>query len=458
MKRKIIIGCLVGFSVLALAVAYFFLSVDPKQPDTLSKGELESTLKLNDYPLELGETNVVVIIGCTLRKDRLEPYGYSRPTSPFLRLWGEQSIVFDSHIGQAPWTRPSIGSIITGRYPRVIKLDNPNTGRSFRMVLKDEFTTAAEVFQANGYHTIGAVGNPNAKIRFGMGQGFNHYNEPDKTFKKDVSLPSGGDLVSDVLKQTKGLDKPFFAQLVFVDTHLPVQAPMQFVPLFDDQRKRLREYDASIRKLDGHIADLVAGIRAEHPNTIFVLTADHGEGLKEPKHHGIGHGRHLYQSVISLPHIWMHPSFDQPGRRVSSITRNIDILPTLVDLFDIQSNWIMDGESYASLLLSADAPFDNRPAFTETYFKKVTKSSVTYGAFQLIRNRKNKAEWLYKRTDVAATRNVIKQEPAAAVLLRDQLDAWEEQVAALAENAGEALEAPLDAETQEMLEAMGYVE
>ena len=113
------------------------------------------------------------------------------------------------------------------------QIGQPQQSRSFRMVLKDDFVTVAEAFQAKGYQTIGAVGNPNAKVRFGMGQGFNHYNEPDKTFRKQVSLPSGVALVEDVLSQTDGLDRPFFAQLVFVDSHLPVQAPCAFNPCFE---------------------------------------------------------------------------------------------------------------------------------------------------------------------------------------------------------------------------------
>ena len=458
MFRKFAIGIAVAVLVCIGVALAWVMSVDPESPSALSESELAVAFDGRSQPLILGETNVVLIIGCTFRKDHLELYGYDRPTSPFLDLWSEHSITFDSHIGQAPWTRPSIGSIITGRYPRVLKLDNPNTSRSFRMVLKDEFVTAAEAFQAKGYHTIGAVGNPNAKIRFGLGQGFNHYNEPDKTFKKHVSLPSGGAVVADVLEQTRGLDRPFFAQLVFVDSHLPVQAPLRFQPLFRDLRKRLREYDASLRKLDGHIAELVAGLRAEHPNTLFVLTADHGEGLKQPKHHGIGHGKNLYQSVIALPHMWMHPSFDEPGRRVEAVTRNIDILPTLLELFGIQKTWTMDGESYADILTNAAAQLPQRPAYTETFFKKVTKASVIYGDSQLIRNRKSQKEQLFRLSDVEAKHNVLQKDQASAALLRSQLDAWEVEVGRLAEEAGEALEAPVDSETQKMLEAMGYVE
>lgn len=90
-------------------------------------------------------------------------------------------------------------------------------------------------------------------------------------------------------------------------------------------------------------------IRAEHPNTVFVITADHGEGLNVPKHHGIGHGKNLHQPVIALPHVWMHPSFEGLGRRIPFATRNIEILPTLLELFNINAHWTMDGERYAGL-------------------------------------------------------------------------------------------------------------
>ena len=113
----------------------------------------------------------------------------------------------------------------------------------FRMVLKDDFVTVAEAFQSKGYQTIGAVGNPNAKVRFGMGQGFNHYNEPDKTFRKHVSLPSGGELVEDVLSQTKGLDRPFFAQLVFCGQSLAGSGPFAISTLVSrssEASKRIR--------------------------------------------------------------------------------------------------------------------------------------------------------------------------------------------------------------------------
>lgn len=444
-------------------IAVLFVSscgfwVDPNLPDTISSSELENAFVKGDYPLALGQTNVVLIITCTMRKNHLESFGYSKPTSPFARLWSENGIAFDSHIAQAPWTRPSIGSIITGRYPRVLRLDNPGNQQSFRMLLRDDFTTMAEVFQSKGYKTYGAVGNPNAKIQFGLGQGFDKYHEPSKTFKEQVSLPSGGELVEYILSQTDKEDAPFFAELVFVDTHRPVQAPRKYMGLFEGSTKRVQEYDASVRKLDGHIAELVSSISQSHPNTLFVWTADHGEGLKEPKHHGAGHGKYLYQTVIGVPHFWSHPSFDSPGRRVASTTRNIDILPTLIDLFGIAQSWEMDGESFASILQDSNKSISDRPAFTESYFMKEDKASIIFGGYHFARNRISMADKLFLHSDWEAKDNLVRDIPEKASELGEMLSLWDEEIKKEADKYGEAAEAPLDAETRKMLEVMGYID
>ena len=120
--------------------------------------------------LKLKESNVILLVNCTLRADRLESYGYEIPSSPNLKKWSEQGITFDAHISQAPWTRPSLGSIFTGHYPRNLGLDNPQDSASFELTLRDEFLTIAEIFQQEGYYTIGAIGNPNAKAQFGFSQ------------------------------------------------------------------------------------------------------------------------------------------------------------------------------------------------------------------------------------------------------------------------------------------------
>ena len=96
--------------------------------------------------LALGETSVLLIVICNLRRDRLEHYGYDKPTSAIFKTLSSRSVVFYSHVAQASWTRPSLGSILTGHYPRHLALDNPGKMGSLERVLSDDFTTIAEIF------------------------------------------------------------------------------------------------------------------------------------------------------------------------------------------------------------------------------------------------------------------------------------------------------------------------
>src|ERR1700687_2625948 len=61
--------------------------------------------------------NVVLYLIDTLRADHLGCYGYGLPTSPSIDRFAASATVFTHTVAQASWTRPSTGSILTGRYP-----------------------------------------------------------------------------------------------------------------------------------------------------------------------------------------------------------------------------------------------------------------------------------------------------------------------------------------------------
>ena len=62
------------------------------------------------------QTNVIVVMLDTVRADHLGLYGYDLPTSPHLDAYAEKSVVFEQHIANCSWTRPSMGSVFTGLY------------------------------------------------------------------------------------------------------------------------------------------------------------------------------------------------------------------------------------------------------------------------------------------------------------------------------------------------------
>ncbi len=61
--------------------------------------------------------NLILVLVDTLRADHTSVYGYERDTTPSLRRIAEEGLVFRSHFANAPWTKPSVASIVTGLHP-----------------------------------------------------------------------------------------------------------------------------------------------------------------------------------------------------------------------------------------------------------------------------------------------------------------------------------------------------
>ncbi len=61
--------------------------------------------------------NILLITIDSLRPDHLGCYGYKRDTSPNIDKIAKEGILFTQAITQAPWTWPSIHSLITSTYP-----------------------------------------------------------------------------------------------------------------------------------------------------------------------------------------------------------------------------------------------------------------------------------------------------------------------------------------------------
>ena len=64
--------------------------------------------------------NVVLIIIDTLRADLLGCYGCELDTSPEIDDIADRGVLFERTLAQCSWTRPSIASMLTSRYPRTL--------------------------------------------------------------------------------------------------------------------------------------------------------------------------------------------------------------------------------------------------------------------------------------------------------------------------------------------------
>src|SRR5678815_3014517 len=90
--------------------------------------------------------NLVVIALDTLRPDHLGCYGYARATSPNIDAWAKNAVIFENAQTAAPWTAPSLLSLMTSLYPDVHQVVRfPDPGQ-----MSDNVTTLAEVLKKSG--------------------------------------------------------------------------------------------------------------------------------------------------------------------------------------------------------------------------------------------------------------------------------------------------------------------
>jgi arylsulfatase A-like enzyme len=329
----------------------------------------------------------VLVIIDTLRADKLGCYGSFANVSPELDALAEKGVRFEQTIAQCSWTRPSIGSMLTGIYPRTLGLYDEGKER-----LADRFETLAESFKKHGYTTIGATANPHINVVFGFDQGFDSYLDSklgmDGGSKKKRERSFGHWTAREIYRAAPdaiGPDPapPYYVQLNIMEMHEPERSVRrEYKGLFPDvKEKKTRRYLQALRQVSADIAEFIEEFvsRPGMGDTLFVISSDHGEGLDD--HPGIFggffHGFLLYESHARVPFILYHPQGAIGRAVVERPVRNMDLMPTILDLFGFDIPKGMDGVSVKALIEDPEAEVDLPEYFvTETDFRIAEKIGV----------------------------------------------------------------------------------
>jgi len=341
---------------------------------------------------------------CTLRADHLGSYGYERDVSPNIDRLAAGGFRFERVLAQAPWTKSSIAAMITGMYPRSLNIEDPENHENYRR-LHDSFTTLAEIMQEHGYHTVGVTANPNTAAVFNMDQGYDAYEDPGVLWQDDYK--KGGvwnsekvsSLFLDHLRDRPAGEK-FFAHLVFIDVHTPRIHKLDLEPgdNFElpspGRRTTLDTYDLQISFLDKNIGRLLGDLeRLGHAEDLLVIVnSDHGEGLGDRSWLDRGHSLQVYNSTIWVPWIIHHPRLDPVAPSHPSLVRQIDMLPTVLELLGIEERGAegaldaLAGASRATDIRSSRSSAAVTASFVRTQFVGADKAAVVTPDYKLILN------------------------------------------------------------------------
>src|SRR5262245_50160534 len=286
-------------------------------------------------PSDRTSPNILLIVLDTQRADRLGCYAGPPGLTPFLDRLAARSVVFHRAYAQSPWTLPSITSLFTSRLP------SQHGVHTFADAFPATDPTLAEVLAVAGYATGGF--SANSWLGPGYQRGF-------QAFMPEPLLPVSGvtdlaparaaQLRLDALDWVLALPEAHrhrasFLYLQYMESHYPLLPDPDlleqvarsrghptpalavvhavatvsegFAPSPADVAQFVDAYDAALMTVDRQLARLFADLERlgflDH--AVVVVTADHGEELRDHGH--VGHGTALFEEQIHVPFLLSLP-------------------------------------------------------------------------------------------------------------------------------------------------------
>ncbi len=320
-------------------------------------------------------SNIVIVVMDAARSDHLGCYGYPRDTTPNIDRIARQAVVFEDHFCQYPCTSPSTVSLFTGQYPDTHGVKPPSGHAALLAAhpVDERAVTMEGLLRANGYWTCLFSGNPAASPAVGVGTDFQlafpaYGKHPQKQWTQAAHHRSDSvkmllDAIGDALAAAGG-EHRFFFYIHFLPPHSPYRAPEEFQSLFRGKtppnhregkaaftlvstRERTAQppkstdewvnlYDANLRWADWGVGEVERMLkeRGLWEQTLVIVTADHGEAMRE---HGYEwHHTCPYDEAIHIPLLIKFPGGRGPVGRISALTETVDIMPTIADLYGLK--------------------------------------------------------------------------------------------------------------------------
>lgn len=316
--------------------------------------------------------NVVIYVVDTLRADRLGVYGYGRNTSPRLTALAGEAVVFDNCNAGAPWTLPSVTSLITSTYPcehGVVLIGDQ---------LAPSIQTLTQKLASIGYSTCALSCNVHVHTS-GLDRGFDffakinavagpitefwingvqrkpmyvyiHTMEPHDPYKiRPQYFKEFGEVQPDAIKAFGALqarlmelqraDYKWNSDPANKDRRRPLGSTdntseqAECIAALDRLKPQIDAmYDGAIRQADDNLGGTIDALvkAGQWDNTLFIFTSDHGEEMGD--HGGWLHDQSVYEELARVPLLVKFPRGEFRGKRIADVVSLLDVLPTVFDV------------------------------------------------------------------------------------------------------------------------------
>jgi len=352
--------------------------------------------------------NIVLVIIDSLRKDKVGAYINTKNTlTPNIDELAKKGTILDQHFTVLNCSTPVQISLFTGNYPATHGVHENG------YKLPKKFKTISEYLNEIEYTTCGLASSGAISSIYNFNKGFHYFYDNSKydnlmfwarkagtkrynirKFIREIIFKKFGlfDIFTKTCDKTnktalKWLEtnhkKKFFLYLHYFDIHEDTYGERI------KSKEKIKNYDKNVKIVDSAVGEIMNKLKEFNvfDDTLFIITADHGEDLNEElvkKIGRTGHGRDITEEEFCIPCIFYKNGLI-PIKKVNQITRVIDILPTLLDLNEKDPPKDIDGISIKRII------FNEEELINEVYLENYP----LYGDIKGIRTK----SWLYTLKD-----------------------------------------------------------
>ena len=316
--------------------------------------------------------NVILLTIDVLRKDALGCYGNKRGLTPFIDSLKDKSIRFNKEQASGPYTQASFPGILTSSYS--LEYGKPHG-------LAPERTLISEPLQKAGIVTAGFHSNPHMSGFLGWNRSWDFfYDSMEDKVGPRIPYIRGNIINANVSNWLSGHTKdkeykPFFLWFHYMDIHEPYLPEEHYInmagysitisqdEMFDLFNNTLLKRDVSnpetvallkklyevhVREVDSYVQEFFNALvkLGILQDSIVIITSDHGDEFGE--HGGISHDDKMYSELIDTPLLIYDPDKER-GETCDTLVSNIDIPPTIIHLFGLESVSGFEGHSLLPL-------------------------------------------------------------------------------------------------------------
>jgi arylsulfatase A-like enzyme len=418
-------------------------------PSPVDSGQARSVPTATSLPVgaSTARPNIVLLSIDALSAPHMSLYGYSRQTTPALAQFAQGAVTFDRAYANGNFTTPGVATIVTGTLPwthRALQLPVWPLTYTRRTSLPAVLERAG---YRTGYVSTNAIAGA---AKQGMGQYFQfastdrighvtlcadglsrylkyvcaaaelpplqemddlaaRFHGPPRNLEHDPRLA-----IAPALQWLGSVDhsKPIFLWVHLFPPHSPYAVPRPWLGRFDPSRRDTTvastepywgwiqsqltaaqvqvleaRYDEAVAYADAYTGPfLQQALAILGPNTVIVVTADHGESFD----HGYGAhtGPGLYNEIVHIPLIVKLPG-ETTGTRCEEPVQQADIAPTLAALAGVAPPPDWEGRSLVDACAGAQsgAAAPERAIFSMNFEQNPRFAALRTGSVAVIAGR-----------------------------------------------------------------------